>query len=175
MKILIIGLVAFMSWSALTTYLYVCKIKGLCSETEIINTVTNYKSPVLVADTLSDKMMAPPAPFPDDHKIYFEFDRSEFIPDGGLAAYYDLTLAYMYQNLDARLGITGYTDATGSDDYNQALGYRRAAEVQTYFESKGIPAEKIIKGSKGEKDPAETNTSAEGRSKNRRVVITINK
>ena len=32
MKILIIGFLVFSGWAALSTYIYVCKIKGLCDE-----------------------------------------------------------------------------------------------------------------------------------------------
>jgi OOP family OmpA-OmpF porin len=71
------------------------------------------------------------------------------------------------------LSITGHTDAIGSDEYNQALGYRRAKSVQHYFESKGIPANKIIIESKGEKEPADNNSSVTGRANNRRTIITI--
>ena len=38
MKILIIGFLVLFSWSALSTYIYVCKIKGLCIERETIQT-----------------------------------------------------------------------------------------------------------------------------------------
>jgi OOP family OmpA-OmpF porin len=70
--------------------------------------------------------------------------------------------------------ITGYTDDKGSDIYNQALGYRRAQSVQDYFKSKGVTAEKITLDSKGEKEPAENNSTDVGRSKNRRASISIN-
>lgn len=79
----------------------------------------------------------------------------------------------MDQNLQSRLSITGYTDALGSDEYNLALGYRRAQSLQNYFERKGIPANKIIIDSKGEKQPADDNNTKEGRAKNRRSEITL--
>jgi hypothetical protein len=36
MKILFIGFLTFIAWSSLSTYIYVCKIQGLCDEPEII-------------------------------------------------------------------------------------------------------------------------------------------
>jgi OOP family OmpA-OmpF porin len=71
------------------------------------------------------------------------------------------------------LSITGYTDAIGSNDYNQALGYRRAQRMLHYFESNGVPPPKITIESYGEKEPAADNNTIEGRAKNRRTVITI--
>ena len=38
MRILFIGFLAFIAWSALSTYIYVCKIKGLCDEPVAIAT-----------------------------------------------------------------------------------------------------------------------------------------
>jgi outer membrane protein OmpA-like peptidoglycan-associated protein len=77
------------------------------------------------------------------------------------------------QNAQSRLNITGHTDARGTDQYNQDLGYRRAQSVQRYFESKGIPASKIVIESRGEKEPANDNNTDSGRANNRRTVLTI--
>ena len=77
--------------------------------------------------------------------------------------------------MKARLSITGHTDAIGSEEYNLALGFRRAQSVQSYFENKGIPANRIIVESSGEKEPADNNNTTTGRANNRRTVITINK
>ena len=65
-----------------------------------------------------------------------------------------------------------YTDNTGSASYNKALSIRRAKTVRDYFISKGIPASRItaFKGY-GETKFVDTNSTAIGRSKNRRVVI----
>jgi OOP family OmpA-OmpF porin len=82
-------------------------------------------------------------------------------------------MAYLHQNVKAGISITGYTDAVGSDDYNQALGYRRAQSAQSYFISKGMPAEKIVIGSKGEKEPAADNSTLAGRANNRRTSISV--
>jgi OmpA-OmpF porin, OOP family len=61
----------------------------------------------------------------------------------------------------------------GSEEYNQALGLRRAQSVQVFFESKGVPANRIIIESRGEKEPVDNNSTTTGRAKNRRTVITI--
>jgi OOP family OmpA-OmpF porin len=79
----------------------------------------------------------------------------------------------MLRNSDAGLLITGHTDSKGSDEYNKALGYRRAQSVQLYFETKGFPPGKITIDSKGEKEPAEDNITDEGREKNRRTSVKI--
>jgi outer membrane protein OmpA-like peptidoglycan-associated protein len=173
MKILIIGFLVLFGWSALSTHLYVCHIKGLCNEREavLIDTVTVKNIPI--ADTLSKTLAVSPAAIPENLVIYFAFDKSDFNPDSGTATRLNESMTYIIRNVQARLSITGYTDAIGSDEYNQTLGYRRARSVQNYFENKGVPAAKIMIGSKGEKEPAEDNSTSGGRAKNRRTTISV--
>jgi outer membrane protein OmpA-like peptidoglycan-associated protein len=173
MKILIVGFLVFFGWSTLSTYVYVCKIKGLCYESEpvAIGDITPIK--IISVDTLSRDLIQKQAVMPQSLLIYFAFDNSEFSSGSEAVRYYEEAMKYMFQNSNAGLNITGYTDAIGTDEYNMALGYRRAKSVQSYFESKGMPPAKISIESKGEKEPAEDNNTIAGRAKNRRTVITI--
>jgi outer membrane protein OmpA-like peptidoglycan-associated protein len=173
MKILIIGFLVFFGWSSLSTHLYVCKIKGLCNETITMQTEMAGNTPVIVGDTLKKSLVQEQAVIPENLVIYFAFDKSEFNSDAVTDKYFDKSNAYLDENSQARLSITGYTDAIGSDEYNQALGYRRAQCLQKYFEGKGIPADKVKIESRGEKEPAGDNNSSAGRASNRRTVITI--
>jgi outer membrane protein OmpA-like peptidoglycan-associated protein len=170
MKILIIGFLAFFGWSALSTHLYVCKIKGLCDEPAVMQ-ISN--KAIVMGDTSEKPLVPDEATLPGTLSIYFAFDKSEFNSDSGTDKYFDRSNAYLNQNPQARLIITGHTDAIGSDDYNQALGYRRALNLQNYFENKGMHANKFIVESKGEKEPASDNNTSTGRANNRRAVITI--
>ena len=173
MKNLIIGFLVLFSWSALSTYIYVCKIKGFCNEQETIGTGAVNPDDVIAGDTLLKPLVREQAVIPENLVIYFAFDKSEFNSDAETNKYFDRSNAYLDQNSQARLSITGHTDAIGSDEYNQALGYQRAQSVQHYFENKGMPANKIIAESKGEKEPADVNKTSAGRANNRRTVITI--
>lgn len=174
MKILITGLLVFICWSSLSTWLYVCKIKGLCGGHETIIVSPIKVNDAFVADSLPNTLAEMPA-FPENVMVYFPFDKSVFISDSGISKYYDASTAYMVNNPDAKVQITGHTDSKGSDEYNQALGLRRARSVLDYFEGKGIPAGKLTIESRGETEPAENNSTDEGRSKNRRVTVTIKK
>lgn len=173
MKILIIGFLAFLSWSALSTHLYVCKIKGLCSEQETVQIGSVNQGDVVSGDTLNKSLIREQAVIPENLIIHFAFDKSEFNSDAATDKYYNESNSYLDKNSQAMLSITGYTDAIGSDEYNQSLGYRRAQSMQHYFESKGMPANKIIIESKGEKEPVNNNNTAAGRANNRRAAITI--
>jgi len=70
--------------------------------------------------------------------------------------------------------IQGYTDNTGSKEYNQMLGQKRADTVRRYLnETAGIPLHLIEAVSFGEDSPVADNTTRQGRAQNRRVVVRI--
>ena len=175
MKILIIGFLAFSAWSALSISIYVCKIKGLCDEPVARQISTVGQTDVIAGDTIRKPLMQEQVVIPNDLIIHFAFDKSEFISDAETDNYFDESNAYLNINSQARLKITGHTDAIGPDVYNQALGYRRAQSVQHYFESKGLPANRITIESEGEKKPVDDNNTTSGRANNRRAAITIKK
>ncbi len=70
--------------------------------------------------------------------------------------------------------LTGHTDNVGNELRNTALGQKRAEFVKIFLIKNGISAAKIIAKSKGPLEPIADNTTAKGRSKNRRTVININ-
>ena len=72
-----------------------------------------------------------------------------------------------------RVELQGHTDDTGSDAYNLALSKRRADAVREYLLTQGVPSTQITSKGYGEKQPLDSNTTAEGRSKNRRVVMYV--
>ncbi len=74
----------------------------------------------------------------------------------------------------ASIAVTGYTDNTGSITTNTRLGQERADFTKKYLTENGIDANKINTSSKGPESPIADNATAEGRAKNRRVVVTIN-
>ncbi|HUX97889.1 MAG TPA: OmpA family protein [Bacteroidales bacterium] len=173
MRILIIGFLALFGWSALSVHIYVCKIKGLCNEPVTMQIDTLNQKDVIAVDTLAKSVVQEKEVIPEDLVIYFAFDKSVFNSDEKTDKYFDESNAFLNQNSQFRLSITGHTDAIGTDEYNEALGYRRAKSVQHYFESKGMPSNKIIIESKGEKETADNNSTVAGRANNRRTVITI--
>jgi outer membrane protein OmpA-like peptidoglycan-associated protein len=173
MKILTLGFLIFVSWASLSTYLYVCKIKDMCTagNTVVINTLK--PDHISITDSTTNIPEAKPTA-PEMLLVFFAFDKSEIVSDTNVTKFYNASLAYMHLHSEASLLITGYTDDKGSDKYNQALGYRRAQSVQDYFIRKGVVAEKITLDSKGENEPAENNSTDDGRSKNRRASVSIN-
>jgi len=175
MRILVTGFIAFALWSALSTYIYVCKIRGLCYEPTSVQFETISSKNVSNTDSLDKIKPVPRIAMPVNLTVNFAFDKSEFTSDSKSDSYFNSSDSFLIQNSNSIISITGHTDAIGTDAYNQALGMRRAERLQQYFESKGIISSKIIINSKGEKEPVSDNSTAAGRTKNRRAVITINK
>jgi outer membrane protein OmpA-like peptidoglycan-associated protein len=67
--------------------------------------------------------------------------------------------------------IEGHTDSAGTAEHNQGLSQRRAATVADYLASHGINANRLRAQGFGELRPIADNTTAEGRARNRRVVL----
>ena len=76
---------------------------------------------------------------------------------------------------NALLLVVGYTDAVGSEDYNQGLSERRAAKVVNYLQQHcgWAPYRMLTPTGMAEADPAADNTTAEGKAQNRRVAVNI--
>jgi outer membrane protein OmpA-like peptidoglycan-associated protein len=68
--------------------------------------------------------------------------------------------AYMSQNPSVRLGIAGYTDMQGTNQYNPPLNQRRVATVRDALIQAGVPAERIETGTFGT-DRFQCNPAAE--------------
>jgi outer membrane protein OmpA-like peptidoglycan-associated protein len=69
--------------------------------------------------------------------------------------------------------IEGYTDSTGSADYNQELSDRRANAVRTSLVGMGISSDRITTRGYGKESPVASNDTASGRQMNRRVEIIL--
>ena len=71
------------------------------------------------------------------------------------------------------VAVSGYTDSTGSEAYNQTLSEDRARSVASYLQSKNVNAARIETVGFGERSPIADNSTQEGRALNRRVELTL--
>ena len=69
--------------------------------------------------------------------------------------------------------VEGHTDNTGSDSYNLTLSKNRAQAVTGYLVDNGIDRGRFTTKWYGESQPKYDNSTADGRSKNRRVELAI--
>lgn len=98
--------------------------------------------------------------------IHFDLDRSNIRPDD--MASLDQKVAILQANPDLRIRIGGHCDERGSDEYNLALGNRRAQAAKQYLVSHGIDASRIETQSWGEERPAVDGHDESAWSQNRR-------
>lgn len=103
--------------------------------------------------------------------ITFEVNSSE------VAASFIPTLTSIAKVLDeyenTLITISGHTDSTGAESYNQLLSQQRATAVANIILKEGIVIERIAAQGFGELQPIAANSSAEGRAQNRRVEIQL--
>lgn len=71
------------------------------------------------------------------------------------------------------LEIEGHTDNIGGEEYNYALGEKRAVAVRDYLSRGGVPLHAMSTISYGESQPVSDNDTREGRAQNRRVVVKV--
>lgn len=74
---------------------------------------------------------------------------------------------------DTNILIQGHTDATGGTEMNQQLSERRASAVANYAKTLGVAGPRFSTVGYGEEQPIADNSTAEGRTQNRRVEIAI--
>lgn len=80
---------------------------------------------------------------------------------GGVVKQYDSTMVH----------VIGHTDSQGSDSFNKQLSERRAQAVAGALTAAGVDSSRVRAEGRGEAQPEASNTTAEGRSENRRVEI----
>jgi len=115
-----------------------------------------------------------PYSFKDVRKrtVYFGYDKYNL----SAAQTERLKKLIEYVKLDEtvkKIAITGFSDSVGFARYNKILAQRRANAVKKYLLAQGVPASKLAVKARGEKGKKHSNRTASGRSKNRRVEVTL--
>ncbi|HYU43485.1 MAG TPA: OmpA family protein, partial [Vicinamibacteria bacterium] len=105
--------------------------------------------------------------------VLFDFDSAQIRPDA------ERTLAEVAEVIRGfpkrPVRIEGHTDSVASDDYNQKLSERRAASVRAWLVGKDVEGARLAPRGFGEAKPVADNGTAEGRQRNRRVEVIIEK
>ena len=103
--------------------------------------------------------------------VYFDFDKSDIKSDMRSLISRNAQLLSRYKTIKVRL--EGHCDERGTNEYNMALGQRRADSVQRYFTDYGIQGLRINTISYGEERPAAAGHNETAWTKNRRCEIII--
>ena len=83
----------------------------------------------------------------------------------------DQTEKILNRYSEINIEIQGHTDNTGTPEFNRLLSLARARAVSNYLIAAGVAAERLRLKAFGETQSIASNRTAEGRRRNRRVVI----
>ncbi|MBU5635956.1 peptidoglycan-associated lipoprotein Pal [Geomonas sp. Red69] len=104
-------------------------------------------------------------------KIYFNFDSSDLSEDSRNLL--TRNAEYLSKQPSVKIRIEGNCDERGSDDYNMALGERRAKAAKDYLVNLGISSERISTISYGEEKPVDAGHDEAAWAKNRRDEFVV--
>jgi OOP family OmpA-OmpF porin len=150
------------------------------AEEKKVETVTQAPPP---APPARETPTPPPAVAIDLRGVEFKFDHPRVgeklvpslkAPTADSVAILDQAIDTLKRYPNVRVEVDGHTDSVGTDAYNQKLSERRAQGVYDYLTSHGIESSRLD-GPKGfgESQPIDTNDTAEGRQRNRRVELKV--
>jgi peptidoglycan-associated lipoprotein len=103
--------------------------------------------------------------------VHFDFDKSVVRKDDG--ATLERKIPILLANATARIQIAGNCDERGSDEYNLALGNRRASAAKQYLVAHGVEADRIATTSYGEERPLDPGHTEAAWASNRNDQFTI--
>ena len=103
--------------------------------------------------------------------VLFDTGKSE-LKSGGLRNVQKVA-EFLRENPQRQVSVDGFTDSTGSDEFNQGLSERRAYAVRTALIDLGVDASRISAQGFGKSYPVAGNDTPSGRQLNRRVEVVI--
>jgi choice-of-anchor C domain-containing protein len=106
-------------------------------------------------------------------EVLFDTGRFELKP--AATSTLEALAALLAKRSTSTLAIEGHTDSVGSAQSNRRLSENRANAVRQWLVAKGIPASRITTQGFGSSAPVATNDTADGRQKNRRVEVRVQK
>ena len=104
-------------------------------------------------------------------KIYFKSGKAKILPKS-----FDLlneVADVLIKRPKTSVRIEGHTDSKGSASYNKSLSQKRADSVRAFLIEAGVPSTQLIAVGYGEEVPIDSNSTRDGRSRNRRVEFHI--
>ncbi len=105
-------------------------------------------------------------------RVHFDFDMSNIRP-GEDTRVLEQKLAILQANPALRIEIVGHCDERGSDEYNLALGNRRALSAKRFLTDRGIDPGRVTTASMGEEQPVDPASNEAAWALNRRDEFRI--
>ncbi len=107
----------------------------------------------------------------NENAIRFDFDKAVLTTTAQQNL--DKIITVFKQYPDTNIGVYGYTDSKGADQYNLTLSQKRAQSVADYLAAHGISSSRLTTKGFGKEDPIGDNSTDAGRALNRRVEFSI--
>jgi outer membrane protein OmpA-like peptidoglycan-associated protein len=107
-----------------------------------------------------------------DDSVKFPVDKHALSPEAEQRLG-ELVQRLKSENRNVYLEIQGYTDSSGSPEYNEKLGQARADAVRRYLNEQGVALNRMATISYGQDKPVAPNDTRQGRAQNRRVAIVV--
>jgi outer membrane protein OmpA-like peptidoglycan-associated protein len=175
--------ILLIAWIAIVSYWYTCQIRNNCGDAAQA-TVPEMTEPAAADDPAA---VSPGMVEKDSvaiaqeylegvgmKKYYFDF-ASTILKTAGDDEIYFTSLGYLLANKPgSSVKIVGHACSRGSAEANERFSKQRAERVKQHLVEKGIAAEQITLEWKGDREPAASNDTEDGRKLNRRVEISIN-
>jgi len=105
--------------------------------------------------------------------LYFETGKDVVKLNSELRKYFADLVYYLDRKPNAKVNVVGHTDSQGGRASNIKLGQGRADFVKKYLANNGTGTKQIRTSSKGPDQPIDSNDTASGRQKNRRVEVRV--
>ena len=102
---------------------------------------------------------------------YFDFDKSDLKPESKIVLKKKADFLRVYPSYSAR--IEGHCDERGTNEYNLALGERRANAIWKFLNTLGVSGDRLAAISYGEERPADPGHNESAWAKNRRGVCKL--
>ncbi|MEI7594884.1 MAG: OmpA family protein [Bacteroidota bacterium] len=103
--------------------------------------------------------------------IYYDYDKATLRPES--VNELSKLISILEEIPTMKIEIASHTDSNGSDEYNLDLSARRAKSVVDFLIANGIDKSRLTSRGYGETLPISTNSTNEGRQKNRRTDFKI--
>ncbi len=104
-------------------------------------------------------------------KVFFDLDQSVIRDDA--RATLDTQAGWLSQNKSVAVQIAGDADERGTEEYNLALGNRRAYAAQSYLAAKGVEPTRMTTISYGKDRPIDSGSTEEAWAQNRNAITTV--
>jgi peptidoglycan-associated lipoprotein len=104
-------------------------------------------------------------------RVFFDYNKSVVRPDG--RATLDKQAAWLAQYMQNNIELAGNCDERGTEEYNIALGQRRANAARDYLVAKGVAGSRITTISYGKDRPTALGSDEQAWTQNRNAITSV--